>query len=151
MSQSLVKINTHIIFSTKHRNPCITPRMSEDLFGYLASACRYFGCYVFAVGGYLNHIHIVISLSKNTVLANLVRDIKIASSMWIKSNSYEYNKMFQWQSGYAAFSVSEASLNGLAVYVREQELHHKKQSFEEEYETFLKEYNVQYDKKYFID
>ncbi len=103
-----------------------------------------------AANGTMNHIHLLVSMSKNIKLSEFVGDIKRDSSKWIKAQGDKYKK-FQWQDGYGAFSVGYTQLDGVKKYIANQKTHHAKVSFEDEFRYFLKKYNVTYDERYVWD
>ncbi|MFQ5739194.1 MAG: transposase [Acidobacteriota bacterium] len=98
----------------------------------------------------LDHAHILCSLSRSTNVSGLLRRIKESSSKWAKTKG-EMMQKFQWQGGYAAFSVSASRLNALHRYIRDQERHHQAMSFQEELLKFLKEYHSDHDERYLWD
>ena len=122
----------------------------EDLshiFAYIGGIIKGIGGLPVEVGGRPDHVHILTSLPKTMSLADFVRAIKANSSKWIKNLSDNYAQ-FAWQEGYGAFSVSASLSDKTVSYIRGQEEHHKKQSFEEEYRLFLEAYGIQYDEQY---
>jgi len=102
------------------------------------------------VGGIENHVHALFALSRNYSIADIVKEIKITSSRWIKEKSPTQEK-FHWQSGYGAFSVSQSHLKPVIDYIERQEEHHQHVTFQDEYRSFLKKYNVEYDERYVWD
>lgn len=150
MGQSLVNNYIHIVFSTKHRAPLINPSVETELHSYLGGVCNQFECQVIKVGGYTDHIHILCMLSKKIALMNLVEKIKSNSSKWIKTKGEAY-RTFYWQDGYGAFSVNPSEIDIIIKYINNQHQHHSKKSFQDEYRSFLKKYNVQYDERYVWD
>jgi putative transposase len=150
MAQTLVKNYLHIVFSTKGREPFIRPSIEKELHFYLIGLCTELECYPIKIGGYDNHVHIVINLSKKITLAALMEKIKGHSSKWIKTKGIEFQD-FYWQGGYGAFSVRESDLPHLIEYLNNQHEHHKKLSFREEYISFLEEYEIDYDERYLWD
>lgn len=147
MSQSLSQIFVHIAFSTKDRFPFLDESVSEELFKYIAGVCRNSDCPVIQVGGHRDHVHVLCGLSRTISPANLIREIKTASSKWIKSFGGAYEKFF-WQDGYGIFSVSPLQTAAVSDYIKNQKDHHKTRSFQDEFKAFLKKYNVKYDEKY---
>lgn len=145
MSQSLVQTLLHIVFSTKYRQPLITPDIEPDLHGFLFAMCTKLHCHPYQVGGYLDHVHILCLLSKNTTISNLVRDLKVNSSKWVKEKYSKDN--FFWQGGYGAFSFHYERLDALIKYVENQRWHHMKDSFQDEYRNILERNNVKFDEK----
>jgi REP element-mobilizing transposase RayT len=148
MSQSLTKIYVHIIFSTKNRHPFLKDNeIREELFKYIAKILIEKQSFPLIVNGVEDHIHILCNLSKNISLAELVAAIKRSSSLWIKTKSHDYSK-FYWQTGYAAFSVSDSVKEVTQNYISNQVEHHKKRTFKEELIDFFQKYDIEYDEKY---
>lgn len=147
MGQSLNKIYVHLVFSTKHRNPLITNSIKEDLFSYIGGICKNLECNPIQVGGEKDHVHILCLLSKKIALMELIEKIKSNSSKWIKTKGSEFEN-FYWQSGYGAFSVNPSEIDIVTNYIENQEDHHKKITFKEEFLKFLKKYKIDYDEKY---
>ncbi len=148
MSQTLVKNHLHIVFSTKGRYNLIQPSVEDSLFGYLATVTKDKGCTAVKIGGYLNHVHLLINLSKNISLSDYMQVIKSNSSRWMKSNGE--HRTFQWQDGYAAFGVSESHLAVVKAYVSNQKEHHQKEgeNFKNELTRLFKENGLDYDERY---
>ena len=150
MSQSLVKNYLHIVFSTKNRQPFLNIEIREELFAYLAGICKNLDCTPIIIGGHVDHIHILCLLNKKLTLIKLIEELKKNSSKWIKTKDPIYNN-FYWQDGYGAFSVNPSEVDKVVPYISNQEEHHKKFSFQDEYRAFLKKYQVSYDEKYVWD
>ena len=150
MSKSLVKNYVHITFSTKHRQPLISRSVEDRLYGYLGGICNELDCSTIKIGGYDDHVHILCLLSKNIHLAKLMEKVKSLSSKWIKTFD-ESLQGFYWQDGYGAFSVNPTEIDKVIAYISNQRVHHKKINFQEEFRSFLKKYNVDYDEKYVWD
>ena len=144
MGQSLVKNYLHIIFSTKHRELTIFEPVEFELHAYIGGVCKELECTPITIGGYFDHIHILCMLSKKIALMRLLQTVKANSSNWIKTR-VELYKNFSWQDGYGAFSVSPTEVDKVVNYISNQEEHHKKISFENEYRSFLKMYNMDFD------
>ena len=151
MPQSLAKLWVHLIFSTKDRYPFLIDKsLRRDTHAYLATVLRSHDCETAIVGGIENHVHALFSLSRNYSIADIVKEIKITSSPWIKEKSPSQKK-FHWQSGYGAFSVSQSHLKQVIDYIECQEEHHRRVTFQDEYRAFLKRYGVEYDERYVWD
>lgn len=150
MSQSLVKVYSHIVFSTKNREHFIIPSVEEKLYRYMAGICKELECYPIQVGGYTDHIHILCVLSKKIALMKLVEEVKSHSSKWVKTQDDKL-KRFYWQGGYGAFSVNPAQVNRVQQYIINQHEHHKSKSFQNEYRFFLNKYNMPFDERYVWD
>lgn len=150
MGQSLVKNYIHIVFSTKHRAPMIHPPVEAELHSYLGGICNRLECPVLIVGGYTDHIHILCMLSKKITLMILMEELKSHSSKWIKSKGMDYEN-FYWQNGYGAFSVNPSQVDIVIAYIANQHEHHSKKTFQVEYRTILKKYDVEFDEQYVWD
>ena len=150
MAQTLVKLYVHIIFSTKNRADLIQPEIEEELFAYIGGVSNNNKSKLLAANGTKNHIHLLVSMSKNIELSELVGDIKRDSSKWIKTKAKEFHS-FRWQDGYGAFSVGYTQIEDVKKYIANQKEHHKKISFEDEFRYFLNKYDVEYDERYVWD
>lgn len=147
MSQSLSQVLVHVVFSTRERKRFLGGAVAGEVHSYLAGACRALGSEAYRVGGVEDHVHIACTLPRTLSVSELVRDIKSASSKWIKSR-YETLQGFAWQGGYAAFSFSRSQLDEVVRYIENQEEHHRRVSFQDEVRAFLRRYEVDYDERY---
>ncbi|MFA8450558.1 MAG: transposase [Bacteroidales bacterium] len=147
MSQSLSKLYVHLVFHIKCNSCTIRKQESKRLYAYMGKLMQAHNSIPIIINGVDNHVHIFLVLSKNIALADLVKDIKRKSSRWIKTLD-SYYQGFAWQGGYGAFSVSSSLYNKTKQYIANQEVHHAKRTFEEEYVMFLKEYAVEFDERY---
>ena len=147
MSQTLVKLLVHIVFSTKDRRASITPEIEPELFAYMAGTLKKLGCPCLAINGVPNHVHLLISLSKNIALSHAMEEVKKSSSKWIKTKDEKFRR-FAWQEGYGAFSIGESNIEALRKYIAEQKRHHRVKPFESELLEILKKYRVKYDPRY---
>ncbi len=148
MPQSLSKIWTHLVFSTKDRYPFLKDQgIRDDLHAYLAKILKANGCPTLIVGGVSDHVHALFVISKNHSIANIVWEIKRSSSKWVKTQGTGLGK-FHWQEGYGAFSVSESHVERVQQYILNQAVHHRKRTFQEEFRGFLRKYHVDYDERY---
>lgn len=150
MSQSLVSNCVHIVFSTKYRQPFITPRVAPLLYGYLGAICKDRNCPPIRINGYRDHVHILCYLSQKIALCKLLAEIKANSSRWIKDHAPEAHN-FYWQLGYGAFSVNSAEQERVMAYIENQEAHHQRQGFQDEYRKLLHRYRIPYDERYVWD
>jgi putative transposase len=142
MSQSYSHDLVHCIFGTKDRRDSI--RNPEELWRYLVAVAYAKKIHVVAAGGTANHVHLLVLLPQTIALAAAMREIKANSSRWLR----ETGRLFQWQRGYGAFSVSESRREMVAHYIANQAEHHRKRSFEEEYLELLRRSGVEYDSRY---
>jgi putative transposase len=133
-----------VIFSTKDRRKTIATEFQPRLWAYLAGIAKNHGMIALAVGGTENHVHIVFHLPPALALAKALLLLKANSSKWMS----ERVRGFSWQEGYGAFSVSASNLDTVIRYIRNQEAHHRKITFEEEYRAILRKHGVDYEPKY---
>jgi REP element-mobilizing transposase RayT len=131
----------HCIFSTKDRRPLIPPARKTELYAYMGGIARGEGFSLIAAGGTDNHIHLLFELPASTSLARAVQKLKGGSSRWM-------GKGFAWQEGYGAFSVSPSQIEVVQEYIRNQEKHHRKRSFEQEFVALLHNCGIAYDERY---
>ena len=150
MPQSLGLVIVHIVFSTKERHPWLGPDVRPRVHAYLATVARAAGCECYRAGGVADHIHLAIRLSRTITIADLVENVKTASSKWLKTLSPDLAP-FSWQRGYGAFSVGPSDLQALLAYIDNQETHHQTQTFQDEYRALLKKYEIDYDETYVWD
>ena len=151
MAQSLARLWTHLIFSTKERFPFLSDKaVRTDMHAYLAAVLRNHDCETLIVGGVADHIHALFALSRNYSIATIVKEIKRTASGWVKDVSPQLRK-FHWQNGYGAFSVSQSDLGRVISYIERQEEHHRSVTFKDEFRAFLKSYEIEYDERYVWD
>ena len=150
MGQSLVQNYLHIVFSTKHRASMITPDIEDSLHAYLGGICNELDCKPLKIGGHIDHIHILCTLSKKVALVKLLEELKSHSSKWMKLKGDPW-KNFYWQDGYGAFSINPTEVETVINYIATQKEHHAKKTFQDEYRSFLKKYKVAYDERYVWD
>ena len=150
MSQSLVKNLVHLVFSTKHREPMIPKENRDALFAYQAGIFKQWESPALAIGGMEDHVHVLFALSKNHPLKKLVEEVKKGSSKWMKSDGPRLRE-FSWQAGYAAFSVSQSSVEAVQRYIERQEEHHGKVSFQDELRALFKRHEIEFDERYVWD
>jgi putative transposase len=147
MAQTLTRLLVHAVFSTKNRTNLIKPEIEPELYAYMGGICRNAQSPLLCIGGTANHLHLLVSLSKNTALADLMMNVKKDSSKWIKTKGTPFAD-FEWQDGYGGFSIGESQVDDLRGYIGRQKEHHLTVTFEEEYLAFLKKYNVPCDDRY---
>ena len=151
MPQSLAQVIIHIAFSTRNRAPFLSDTdIRKEMHSYLGGTCNNFDCPVIIVGGASDHVHILLKISRNISIAKLVGEIKRSSSKWIKTKGRMLTKFF-WQNGYGVFSVGRSEIERVKNYILNQDEHHKKRSFQDEYRKFLKDYEIEFDEKYVWD
>lgn len=137
-----------IVFGTKNRSKVLTKEHRDELYQYIAGICAAKNCHLYRINGVEDHIHILTHLHPQVALSDLVKDIKLASSKFIKENKL-FPHFNGWQAGYGAFTYSLDAKENLIKYIINQEVHHKKASFRDEYLELLKEHDVEVDMRYF--
>lgn len=148
MSQSLVTNLIHLVYSTKHRVPCIRGEVIAKLHAYQAGIFADWESPALAIGGVAEHVHALFSLSKNRPLIKLVEEVKKGSSKWMKVQGVPD---FHWQTGYAAFSVSQSNVDAVRRYITNQEQHHQKIGFQDELRLLLGRHKLAFDERYVWD
>ena len=151
MSQSLAQIYLHFVFSTKNRQPFLTePSLRANLHAYLAGICKNLDSPAVIIGGVADHVHLLCRFSRTHAVAVFIRELKRDSSKWIKTQADDLAD-FHWQDGYGAFSVSPAHVEGLKKYVANQEVHHRRETFQDEFRRILRKYDLEWDERYVWD
>ncbi len=133
------KIWIHLVWATKKRAPVLTKELRAGLFTHIRSAAKEKNIYIDFINGFIDHIHILISLESGQAIARIVQLIKGESAYWINKNRLTAEK-FEWQDEYFAVSVSESGVDKLRDYIKNQEQHHKKKTFQQEYDEFMDKY-----------
>jgi REP element-mobilizing transposase RayT len=150
MPQSFGALYVHLVFSTKHREPTISPGWQQPLFDYFGGVMRNTGNTLLAAGGVADHVHLLVSLSREASVAEVVRLLKANSSRWAHEQ-WPGLQTFAWQSGYGAFSVSYSALSSVKAYLARQESHHRRMTFQDEYRELLRRHDMQWDERYIWD
>lgn len=149
MGQSLAQIYIHVVFGTKGRKDIIKPEIEEKLHSYMAGIFKNMNSPILKINSVPDHIHILFSLSKNHALSKVLEEVKKTTSKWMKEHGIIN---FTWQIGYGAFSISSSKIDVVKRYIEDQKEHHHKISFQEEFEIFIKEYQLlDYKPEYFWD
>jgi REP element-mobilizing transposase RayT len=150
MVDTFSQIYIHIIFSVKERQNVIHATWREELFKYISGIIKGKNQKLYAIGGMPDHVHILISLSPNCLISELVNSVKTNSTKWINSKGFVKGK-FNWQEGYGAFSYGQSQLDRVINYIKNQEKHHQSKSFKEEYIELLQRFNVGFEEKYLFE
>lgn len=150
MANTYSSLNIHYVFSTKNRESWRDQAIRERLWAFMGGIARENGMVAQCIGGVADHVHLLISMPPVLSPSQAMQRIKGGSAVWIKQT---FPKMirFAWQSGYGAFSVSVSHIADTRRYIQNQEKHHRKTTFKEEYLAFLKRHEVDYDEKYLWD
>ncbi len=151
MPQSLSRIYLHIIFSTKNRERLlIDADLRKALHAYVAATMKPLDCVPVEIDGVEDHIHILCLFPRTHSVADVVKETKRVSTNWLQAQAMELHD-FHWQSGYGVLSVSQSNVNDLVEYIRNQEEHHSKVTFQDEYRAFLRRHAVEFDEQYVWD
>ncbi len=147
MGQSLIQLYVHIVFSTKLRKPLLSSNaLRERMHAYLAGTCNQQKSPAIVVGGVADHVHLLCRLGKTIDISTLIRELKKESSEWAKTELSIRD--FYWQNGYGAFSISPNHVEALVSYIKNQEDHHRQESFQDEFRRLCAKYGVEIDERY---
>jgi len=147
MPNTYTQIHIQFVFAVKYRNGLINSSFKGELYQYISGILKPLNHKLLAINGMPDHIHIFIGMRPTQSISDLMQDIKGSSSKWINEKKF-LNRKFEWQEGYGAFSYSKSHVDSVINYIKNQEEHHKKESFREEYLKFLKAFEIEYDERY---
>jgi REP element-mobilizing transposase RayT len=151
MPQSLAQVWLHLVFSTKDRRPFLSDQaFRNEMIRMLAHHVKEQNCVSASVGGHIDHVHLLLGLNRTITIAKLVENIKTETSSWAKT-AKGGSSVFSWQSGYGVFSVSHSRRNDVDVYIRNQDDHHRKLSFQEEFRIMCQRHEIEIDERYVWD
>jgi putative transposase len=151
MPQSLSAVYLHLVFSTKERRPFLKDQvLRSECHAYLGGISKKLECPVILAGGVEDHVHLLARQSRSIAQADWVKELKRASSLWIKERD-PAAKEFAWQAGYGVFSVSFSHLEKVTEYIARQEEHHRVRSFQDELRAMLAKHRIEWDEKYLWD
>ena len=146
MPSTFTSLHSHLIFSTKDRVALIAKEWRDRLHAYLGGIVKGLEGVPLAIGGIEDHVHLLVGLKSSHRLGYFLRDLNADSSEWV--HKIIQKQMFAWQKGYAAFSVSPSALESVKRYILNQEDHHRRVTFQEEYVELLKASGIEYDERY---
>jgi REP element-mobilizing transposase RayT len=147
MANTFTSLHYHLVFSTKNREPWIGRADEERLWAYVGGIARQNQMQPIRVGGTEDHVHILLGIAARISVSEAVKEIKGASSGWIKEN-LERCRGFAWQDGYSAFTVSKSQMSEVEDYIRSQREHHRIKTFQEEFLALLTRHQIKYDERY---
>jgi len=152
MPQSLARVIVHIVYSTKHRQPWLhDPILRSELYAYNATILKEeVDSPAILINDTEDHIHILCLLSRKFAIMDVIKKSKTETSKWIKKQAATYND-FQWQAGYGIFSVSRSNVEQVKRYIANQEEHHKRISFQDEFREICKRHGIEIDERYVWD
>ena len=141
------QIYYHITFSTKERRPTLDAEHPEELFKYIWGVIKGHNTHLYRINGIQDHLHLLTGLHPSVCLADFIKDIKVAASLWIKE-SRVFPAFMHWQEDYGAFTHSTNEKDTLIEYIKNQAEHHRTVTFREELRTLLLDAGVEFDEKY---
>src|SRR5436190_8899122 len=147
MANTFSQIYIQTVFAVESRQSLINPEFREDLYKYITGIVKNQGQKLIAINGMPDHVHILIGLKPAMALADLVREIKADSTNYINDQKFVRGH-FNWQEGYGAFSYGHSQLNTIIRYIQNQEKHHSRRSFKDEYLTLLRKFDIAFEEKY---
>ncbi|HEX4262841.1 MAG TPA: IS200/IS605 family transposase [Verrucomicrobiae bacterium] len=147
MAHTFTNLLTHIIFSTKDRMPMLDAHLKERLLPYIGGIFRELGATPLLINGPTDHRHVLTVLPARIAVSEILNKVKTNSSRWVHKE-FPNQRTFAWQTGYAAFSVSSSQKEAVLEYIANQEEHHRKISFKEEFVSFLKKHEIEHHEKY---
>jgi putative transposase len=151
VAHSLSQIYLHIVFSTKERFPFLADKnLRTRAHAYMAGICKNLESPALIIGGVEDHVHLLCRLSRTKAVADLIHEVKRSSSLWIKEQPGG-PASFYWQDGYGTFSISPSHVEPLKKYIANQEEHHRKEAFQDEFRRLCKKYGVELDERYAWD
>ena len=150
MANTYSQLNIHCVFAVKSRENIITADYRDALHSYMYGILKNDKTFPLAVNGWKDHVHVFFELPVTASVSDLVRMLKATSSKWINDNKFVKGK-FSWQEGYGAFSYSRSQRNSVIRYIMNQEAHHRKVTFREEYLDLLEKFQIGYDDKYLFE
>jgi putative transposase len=150
MANTFSQIYIQTVFAVSSRMSLIKPPFKKDLYKYISGIVRNQGQKLIAINGMPEHVHILIGLRPAMALADLVQEIKVDSTKFINKKKWIHGR-FSWQEGYGAFSYGHSQLNTIIRYIQNQEKHHGRRSFQEEYLTLLRKFDIAFDEKYVFE
>ena len=137
----------HIVFGTKDHDGTLDIKFHDELCRYIAGILKNKKCFIHKIGGYVDHVHILTNLHPSLAVADTVKDVKLATSKWIKKEN-KFSHFDGWQDGYGAFTCSWKDKERIINYISNQEEHHRRKTFREEYIDMLKMCGIEFDEKY---
>ncbi|MCK9639137.1 MAG: IS200/IS605 family transposase [Prolixibacteraceae bacterium] len=149
MANTYCQLYIHYVFAVQNRISLIQPEWKESLYQYMNGIVVQQQHHLFAINGVANHLHLLVSMNPRQSPSELMYYLKRSSSIWI-NNEKLCSGRFSWQEGFGGFSYGKSQISSLVQYIQNQEIHHYKQTFSEEYQHFLRLFEVDYDPKYIL-
>lgn len=150
MAGTFSQIYIQVVFAVKGRENLLHKTWRDDVFKYMSGIIKGKNQKPIIINGVADHVHLFIGIKPSIAISDLVRDIKNNSTNFINNQKYEYGK-FSWQEGFGVFSYSDSQINSVYHYILNQEEHHKKQTFKQEYLAFIEKFGIEYNEKYLFE
>ena len=147
MANTYTQIYIQYVFAVQNRISLIKNEWKDELYKYITGIINQHEHKLLSIGGMTDHIHALVSMHPKQAPSDLMYELKRSSSLWINENKFVVGK-FSWQEGFGAFSYSQSQISRVSKYIENQETHHKKKTFREEYLDFLKAFNIEFDERY---
>ncbi len=147
MANTYTQVHLQFVFAPKYRASLVHSSWENDLYRYVTGIVQTNKHKMIAINGMPGHVHMLIGFRATQTMADLMQDVKAGSSKWINDNKY-CNTRFEWQSGYGVFSYAKSQLPDVIRYIQNQNEHHRKHTFLQEYKLFLEKFEVEYDERY---
>lgn len=150
MAGTFTQLYIQGVFAVKGRENMLRPEWKNEVFKYMAGIIKGKGQKPIIVNGMSDHVHVFFGLKPAMSISDLIRDVKNNSSNFINDKKW-LRKKFNWQDGYGAFSYGHSQIETVFNYIKNQEQHHRKKTFREEYLELLKKFEIEYDEKYLFE
>jgi putative transposase len=150
MAGTYTNLLYHLVFSTKNRLPMISNALREDLYSYIGGIIRGEGGVLLEINGMSDHVHLLVKLKPSKSISEMLNRIKAKSSKWLNEEKLKLQK-FGWQDGFAAFTVSESQVELVRQYIRDQQEHHRRISYQDEVRALLEKHGVEFEERYLWD
>lgn len=147
MANTYTQIYIQYVFAVQNRISLIKNEWKDELYKYMTGIINQHEHKLLSIGGMTDHIHALVSMHPKQAPSDLMYELKRSSSLWINENKFVVGK-FSWQEGFGVFSYSQSQISRVSKYIENQETHHKKKTFREEYLDFLKAFNIEFDERY---
>ena len=147
MGSTFTQLYIHVVFSVKRRERLISKQWKEELYKYISGIITNKKQVLYIINGDMDHVHILLGISPDISISELVKEIKRSSSLFVNEKRLSVGR-FSWQEGFGAFSIGKSEISRIVQYIKDQEVHHHRNSFTEEYEKFLTSYGIEYKKEY---
>ena len=150
MANTYSQIYIHLVFAVKGRMNLIPKDHKDELYKYITGIIKNKGQKLLCIGGMPDHVHIFVGMNPDIAISDLIRDVKHFSTIFVNNKKWANGK-FYWQEGFGAFSYSRSHIANVIKYIENQEQHHSKRSFKQEYIEMLRKFNIEYDEKYLFE